>query len=346
MGLNVYFRFVNRSWRKLLFPFTWTYHGVTLLRNKAFDWGVFKSESYQIPIICVGNLSVGGTGKTPMIEWLIHQLSDSMNVAILSRGYKRNSSGFQLYNSKSTAAQMGDEPFQIAQKFKNITVAVDADRRNGIRQLLQLQPKLQVILLDDAFQHRWVSSDLKIVLTTFDQPYYSDSVLPSGNLRESKSGASRADIIVVTKCPKDLSKTDQENIKNQLKLQAHQSCFFSTIGYSTHLKGIGNPLVSDFIKTEFVLVTGIAQPSALLHYLDTHRANYKHLSFSDHHRFSTLDIKQIKVTAGKKPILTTEKDAVRLQSLLPQESLFVLPIKIQFLNDSTSLMTAVKRQFV
>lgn len=337
---------MNQSWRKLLVPFSWLYQAVTTLRNNAFDLGILRSESCKIPVICVGNLSVGGTGKTPMIEWLIRQLSSTSNVAVLSRGYKRTSSGFQLYNSESSASQMGDEPFQMAQKFKNITVAVDANRRNGIKQLLKLRPSVELILLDDAFQHRWVSSDLKIVLTTYDNPYYSDCVLPAGNLRESKAGARRADIVVVTKCPKHLSKDDQKKIQEQLKLQAHQSCFFTTIGYPLHLKGDENLLVSTFVKTEFVLVTGIAQPTALLQYLDDLGAQYTHLSFSDHHLFSKSDIDKIRVAAGEKPILTTEKDAVRLQPLLPQKSLFVLPIEIQFLSDSTKLMAAVKRQFV
>ena len=346
MILNVYFRFVNYSWRKLLFPFSWIYQGATSLRNKAFDWGVFESKSFGIPIICVGNLSVGGTGKTPMIEWLIRHLSTTMEVAVLSRGYKRNSSGFQLFDSQSSAAQMGDEPFQLAQKYTNITVAVDANRRNGIEQLLLQRPHVQVILLDDAFQHRWVASDLKILLTTYDNPYHKDCVLPSGNLRESQSGAQRADLIVVTKCPKELSSEMQSNFKNQLGLQSHQSCFFATIGYASRLKGENTPLVSDFIKKEFVLVTGIANPSNLIQYLDSLDAKYTHLLFSDHHNFSKGDIHRILQKAGQKPILTTEKDAVRLRSLLSDKSLFELPIETVFLNDSEPLITTIKQHLV
>jgi tetraacyldisaccharide 4'-kinase len=334
---------VNYSWRKLLFPFSWIYQGVTSLRNKAFDWGIFESQSFSVPIICVGNLSVGGTGKTPMIECLVRQLSSTMEVAVLSRGYKRNSSGFQLFDSQSTVAQMGDEPFQLAQKYKNITVAVDANRRNGIEKLLLLRPNVEVVLLDDAFQHRWVASDLKILLTTYDNPYHKDCVLPSGNLRESQSGAHRADLIVVTKCPKELSSQSQLKFQNQLSLQANQSCFFATIGYASRLKGKETPSVSDFVKQDFVLVTGIANPSDLIQHLDSLGATYTHLSFSDHHHFSSKDVHHILKTAGQKPILTTEKDAVRLRSLLPVESLFELPIETVFLNDSKALTATIKQ---
>jgi tetraacyldisaccharide 4'-kinase len=320
------------------------YWFVTYIRNKAFDWGIFKSTAFRVPVICVGNLSLGGTGKTPMIEWLVRELSDSIEVAVLSRGYKRTSTGFQIYSSQSTAAQFGDEPLQLAQKFNNITVAVDANRRNGIEQLLRLRPGLKLILLDDAFQHRWVFSDIKILLTTYQNPYFNDCVLPSGNLRESKDGAKRADFIVVTKCPNELSEEARSSFQTKLKLTSSQTGYFTSIGYPNRLVGKGSPLLVDFVKQEFVLVTGIAQPSSLLAYLDRHKASYTHLSFSDHHSFSDTDVARIKRIAGQNPILTTEKDAVRLRHLLTKESFFVLPMQMQFLNDSKTLVEVIKKQ--
>jgi tetraacyldisaccharide 4'-kinase len=190
----------------LLFPFSILYGWITSIRNFLFDKGIFKSYSFDIPIIAVGNLSVGGTGKTPQIEYLIRLLSPNYKIAILSRGYKRKSKGFVLADPTSNAEILGDEPFQIYQKFPNTIVAVDADRKNGIENLLVLNEKPDVILLDDAFQHRKVKAGFYILLTGYDDLFYSDFILPAGNLRESRSGAKRANVIIITKCPKDISK--------------------------------------------------------------------------------------------------------------------------------------------
>ena len=202
--------------RKILFPFSFLYGWITSLRNFLFDKGILKSYRFDLPVIAVGNLSVGGTGKTPQIEYLIRLLSDSYKIATLSRGYKRKSEGFVLANKTSNAEILGDEPFQFYQKFPTIQVAVDANRKNGIEQLLLEKQKPEIILLDDAFQHRKVTAGFYIMLTSYDDLFYKDFILPTGNLRESRSGANRADMIIVTKCPQDISEIAQEQIKQKI----------------------------------------------------------------------------------------------------------------------------------
>jgi len=217
--------------RKILFPFAILYGIITSIRNFLFDVGILKSYSFDLPIIAVGNLSVGGTGKTPQIEYLIRLLSDTYKIATLSRGYKRQSKGFVLADSGSNATVLGDEPFQFYQKFPEIQVAVDADRKNGIEQLLLQKEIPQIILLDDAFQHRKVKAGFYILLTSYGDLYSNDFILPTGNLRESRSGAKRANIVVVTKCPKMLSHKEQKSIQSKLKLTKNQELYFSFIDY-------------------------------------------------------------------------------------------------------------------
>ena len=217
--------------RKLLFPFAILYGFITGIRNFLFDKGVLKSYSFDVPIIAVGNLSVGGTGKTPQIEYLIRLLSPSYKVATLSRGYKRKSEGFVLADSTSNAEILGDEPFQFYKKFNNIQVAVDANRKNGIEKLLSQTNKPEVILLDDAFQHRKVKAGFYILLTSYDDLYSDDFILPTGNLRESRTGAKRANLVVVTKCPATLSPDEQNKIQAKLNLTSNQELYFSYIEY-------------------------------------------------------------------------------------------------------------------
>jgi tetraacyldisaccharide 4'-kinase len=219
--------------RNISFPFVPVYYAVTWTRNKLYDFGIKTSKSYNIPIICVGNLSVGGTGKTPMIEYLIRLLKDNHKVATLSRGYKRKTSGFQIANKDSSAETLGDEPFQFCKKFKNeIIVAVDTNRQNGIESIQTCDDSVDVVLLDDAFQHRKVKAGLNILLTTYNNLYVDDLVLPTGNLREPKSGAERANIIIVTKCPETLSDKQKGEIIQKLNTKAEQKVFFSSIKYS------------------------------------------------------------------------------------------------------------------
>ncbi|HSN48353.1 MAG TPA: tetraacyldisaccharide 4'-kinase [Flavobacterium sp.] len=212
--------------RKILFPFAILYGFITGIRNFLYDKGILKSYSFDVPVIAVGNLSVGGTGKTPQIEYLIRLLSPKYKVATLSRGYKRQSKGFVLADSTSNAEILGDEPFQFYKKFNKIQVAVDADRKHGIDQLLSQTNKPEVILLDDAFQHRKVKAGFYILLTSYGDLYSDDFMLPTGNLRESNSGAQRADMIVVTKCPATLSLDEQNEIKAKLKLEPNKELYY------------------------------------------------------------------------------------------------------------------------
>ena len=315
--------------RKILFPLAFLYWLVTFIRNWLYDKGIFKSFSFDIPIIAVGNLSVGGTGKTPQIEYLIRLLSDNYKVAVLSRGYKRTTKGFILADENATASSIGDEPFQFYSKFPNIQLAVDANRKNGIENLLQLPNKPDVILLDDAFQHRKVKAGFYILLTAYDDLFCDDYILPFGNLREPSSGKKRADMIIVTKCPKDLSELAQQKIKEKLKVK--QQVFFTTIQYDDCVFGNDSQLLVSEIQSESkVLVAGIAKPKLFFDFLKND--NDETLVFPDHHDFSKQDCELILAKANGRKIITTEKDFVRLNGLLPKAQLFYLPIKSTFLN--------------
>ncbi|WP_298308384.1 tetraacyldisaccharide 4'-kinase [Flavobacterium sp.] len=314
--------------RYLLFPFSILYGWITSIRNFLFDKGILKSYSFDIPIIAVGNLSVGGTGKTPQIEYLIRLLSSNYKIATLSRGYKRKSEGFVLADSNSNAEILGDEPFQIHQKFPNIHVAVDAQRKNGIEQLLKLDSKPEVILLDDAFQHRKVKAGFYILLSSFDDLYFNDFMLPTGNLRESRSGAKRANVIIITKCPKDLSEFAQQNIIKKIGLNV--PIFFSFIDYDSEVYNeFESKKVEEIIDVDKLLLAGIAKPEPFFAYLQVEK-NVK-LVYPDHHHFSEKDIEEIKNKANNKLIITTEKDYVRLKNQ-NLKSLFYLPIKSSFIS--------------
>lgn len=315
--------------RKILFPLAFLYWLITFIRNWLYDKGIFKSYSFNVPIIAVGNLSVGGTGKTPQIEYLIRLLSDKYKVAVLSRGYKRTTEGFILAEENATASSIGDEPFQFYSKFPNIQVAVDANRKNGIENLLQLPNKPDVILLDDAFQHRKVKAGFYILLTAYDDLFCDDYILPFGNLREPSSGKKRADMIIVTKCPKDLSELAQQKIRKKLKVK--QPVFFTTIQYDDYVFGNDSQLLVSQIQSESkVLVAGIAKPKLFFDFLKSEKDDS--LVFPDHHHFSRQDCEQILAKANGRKIITTEKDFVRLNGLLPKSQLFYLPIKSTFLN--------------
>ncbi|HRL71171.1 MAG TPA: tetraacyldisaccharide 4'-kinase [Flavobacterium sp.] len=319
--------------RKLLFPFAILYGVITSIRNFLFDISVLKSYSFNLPIIAVGNLSVGGTGKTPQIEYLIRLLSEKYKIATLSRGYKRQSEGFILAQANSNARLLGDEPFQFFEKFPSIQVAVDADRKNGIEQLLSLPEKPEVILLDDAFQHRKVKAGFYILLTSYGDLYSDDCMLPTGNLRETRSGAKRADLIVVTKCPFDLSLDKQNDIRKRLKLSVNQQLYFTFIAYDTFVYGEKQKVnINEIQSTVKVLVAGIAKPEPFFTYLKN--TNDVCLSFPDHHNFTEKDILEITKTAQNNIIITTEKDYMRLKGSLPNEQLFYLPIKSAFISES------------
>ncbi|MCH3883171.1 tetraacyldisaccharide 4'-kinase [Tenacibaculum aquimarinum] len=331
--------------RFLLFPIAVIYDLITSIRNFLFDKGFFKATSFNVPVIAVGNLSVGGTGKTPQIEYLIRLLKNENKIAVLSRGYKRKSKGFLKLNETHTAEDVGDEPLQYFKKFNNIRVAVDADRTNGITQLLKGENSPEIVLLDDAYQHRKVKASLYILLTKYNDLFTDDFLLPTGNLRESRRGASRASIIIVTKCPTDLSVQEQQKIRGKINLEAHQQLFFSSISYDENISGSENISVNDLNKHEVVLVTGIANPKPLTTYLNTKGINYTHLNFPDHHAFSGKDIVNIQntfkaISSDKKIILTTEKDYVRLEDKLKDVS--YLGIKTNFLLEDNLFDEAIK----
>lgn len=319
--------------RTLLFPLAIIYGIVMTIRNFLFDVGIFKSYSFPLPIIAVGNLSVGGTGKTPQIEYLIRLLSNEYRVATLSRGYKRQSKGFVLADAAVDATILGDEPFQFFEKFPSIQVAVDANRKNGIEQLLSLITKPEVILLDDAYQHRKVKAGFYILLTSYDDLYAEDYILPTGNLRESRSGANRATIVIVTKCPKNLSLTAQIHVKKQLNLAENQQLYFTFIDYADSVfSREATVAISDLRKESKVLLAGIAKPASFFEYLK--QENDDCLTFSDHHHFSENEINNIYEKAKNRKIITTEKDYVRLKDSILSKQLYYLPIQSSFINDA------------
>jgi tetraacyldisaccharide 4'-kinase len=279
------------------------------LRNRCYDLGIFSSKSFNTRTICVGNLSVGGTGKTPMIELLVKSLHPDYQLAILSRGYKRKSNGFLLSTNKSSVEDLGDEPFQLKSKFPKVAVAVDTDRRNGIAQLEQIV-KPDVILLDDAFQHRKVKPSYSLLLTAYNNMYVNDWYLPTGDLRDSKREARRANTIVVTKCPKNISISERNKIVDRINPKEHQKILFSCLSYNKDLKGISVNL-EELKDKKVTLVTGIANPVPLENFLLEEGLTFDHIKFNDHHFFSEQEITVLK---EKECILTTEKDYVRLKS--------------------------------
>ncbi len=324
--------------RKILYPFALLYGEIVNLRNIAFDKGVFTTTKFSIPTIVVGNLNVGGTGKSPQIEYLVRLLQENYKIAVLSRGYKRKSKGFQLADKNTTAEHIGDEPMQFHQKFNDIFVAVDADRVNGINQLKKLNKTLDVILLDDAFQHRKVEAGFNILLTAYHNLYTDDIILPAGNLREKISGANRAQIIVVSKCPENLSETEQFKIAQKLKPKLNQTVFFSKIAYHSSVLNDENKIALAELKNyNVLLVTGIANANPLIKFLKKKEIQLKHLKYADHYSFSKSDKESIifefdKINTKKKIILTTEKDYVRGFSNI-NKPIYYLPIRTEFLEN-------------
>jgi len=317
---------VMKLLRKILFPFVPFYYIVVFLKNKFYDWSFLNSSFYDFPLICVGNLSVGGTGKSPMVEYLVSFLKNKYQLATLSRGYGRDSKGFIIADLKANSKIIGDEPLQLFNKFKDIIVAVDSDRQNGLTLLKKIKPSIEVVLLDDAFQHRNVSAGLNILLTAYDQLYCYDYVLPTGNLREPKSGAKRAHAIVVTKSPKSLSEDSKSSIVEQLNILPNQEVFFSSIQYADEIKSLTSTMsINELTGVRFTLVTGIANPAPLVIYLKSIGLDFDHLEFEDHHDFSKSERELI---YSKPLILTTEKDFSRLISET-SNNVYYLSIKLK-----------------
>lgn len=343
-----------RSFRYILFPLSIIYGFIIWLRNKLFDKNILRSASFNFPLICVGNLAVGGTGKTPMTEYLIRLLQQKYIVATLSRGYKRKTKGFAIAEENTTAIDVGDEPMQLHKKFPNVTVAVAEERVVGIPQLLHAKPKTEVIILDDAFQHREVRAGMNILLTDYQNLYTRDFILPAGDMRDVKSSSKRAHIIIVTKCKSHLNDEEKEKIIKELNPLPDQKVYFTKIEYGSpyHLFTKETKFLEP--ETNVLLVCGIANPKPLQEILTTYSASYELLFFTDHHIFTIDDLEEIKkqfskIESQNKIILTTEKDGVRLakyESELKQLPIYIIPIRHKFLFGQENEFEKIVLEFV
>ncbi len=302
---------------------------ITFLRNKFYDLGLIKSYSFEIPVISVGNLAMGGTGKTPMVEFLIKNLSDKYKIGVLSRGYKRKTNGFILASEKDDASSIGDEPFQYYLKFKNIKIAVDKKRKRGIKKLIKIG--IDIIILDDAYQHRKVIPTYSILLSDYSNLYLNDYIFPRGSLRESKTGYKRADSIIITKCPKSLSKNERKKIVNRINLKSYQHVFFSQIRYSIELISDKNKInISKLSNQKVIVVTGIVNSENLINYLEQKGLLINHFKYPDHYNYSKKDI--FKFSGNH--IITTEKDYTKLRKFNLKD-LYYLPISMQIFEDES-----------
>lgn len=347
-----------KSFRVLLLPFAILYGWIVAIRNWFYQKQYFKSVKFNVPMICIGNLSLGGTGKSPMVEHLLSLLDGQYKLATLSRGYKRKTKGYALAGANTTALEIGDEPMQFHLKHPKVAVAVCERRIEAIPQLIQDVPEVQAIILDDAFQHREIIAGFNILLTDYNNLYCDDIFFPTGDLRDERKSAKRADIIVVTKCPENLSEVERTEIIEKLYPAQHQSLFFTCIAYETpyHIYKTSEQWVLS-LRDEVLLVCGIANPLPLKEYLHENTHTYYQISYSDHHIFSIEDLNEIKekfdqITSKSKLILTTEKDAVRLVKYteeLHELPLYVLPIKPHFLFEGETafnkLVTGYLAQF-
>lgn len=349
--------FININ--KKLLPFSWLYGFGVGFRNMLFEMGILKSRSYTVPVISVGNITVGGTGKTPHVEYLIRLLKDKVNVAVLSRGYKRKSHGFVLADAETPMKMIGDEPYQMKQKFPDITVAVDSKRTRGIDHLIggEAGKDIDVVLLDDAFQHRYVKPGINILLVDYHRLIIYDELLPAGRLREPVKSKDRADIVIITKCPWNLKPMEFRVITKAMKLYPYQQLFFSTHEYEMPIAvfpeeqgtlGASETLdsLASLKDKNVLLLTGIGSPEQMKHDMEQMTDHVTPLTFSDHHDFKQKDIVAINEAFAALPepkvIITTEKDATRLAVLEELSSevkqhLYKLPIYIQIMQDQEEL---------
>lgn len=343
-----------KSFRILLLPFAFIYGFIVSIRNWLYDKNIFRSSSFGLPVICVGNLSVGGTGKSPMVEYLVFNLKNSYKVATLSRGYKRKTKGYALASNKTTAIDIGDEPMQFHLKFPDVPVAVGEERIVAIPQLLHDKPETEVVILDDAFQHRAIKPGFNILLTDYGNLFTRDFYLPTGDLRDARSSYKRADSIIVTKCRPDLSEQERGEIAEEIAPLPHQRIFFSTISYGTvyHITRHHFTYIDE--QTEVLLVTGIANPRPLKKYLEDRIHTYYMMHYSDHHIFSIDDWRDIKkrfdaIQSSKKMLLTTEKDAMRLKKFeqeIDGMPFYVIPIEHKFLFNGANEFNDTVIQFI
>lgn len=341
-----------------LYPFSLLYGLIVGIRNFLFNKGILKSEKFKMPVISVGNLTVGGTGKTPHTEYILSVLQDDWEIAMLSRGYKRKTKGFRLADESIDYSTIGDEPFQIYRKFPKVKIAVDEERVHGVMELLNYFPQLQAVVLDDAFQHRYIQPGFSILLTDYSRLYTHDFYLPSGRLRESKKGSHRADLIIVTKCPENISKIEMDAVEEEIKPREYQMLFFSTYKYQP-LK----PVFSDVEEvvqlsddTGVLLLAGIVSPQPMVDYLKNYTSRIETLFFPDHHDFAEKDINELcrkfdSMNMKEKIIVVTEKDASRLMSNdnYPEylkSKTFALPIRVKILDDKENLFTEKIKEYV
>ena len=343
--------------RMLLLPFSLIYGLIIYIRNWLFDMNLLRASVFNLPIICIGNLAVGGTGKSPMVEFLIGKLQGSYRLAVLSRGYKRKTRGYALATKDSTALEIGDEPMQFFNKFPGLTVAVGEERVVAIPQLLHDKPDTRLILLDDAFQHRWVKAGFNILLTDYNNLFTRDWFLPTGDLRDLRKSARRADIIVVTKCASDISLAEKTQLIREIKPRPYQQIFFTSISYGVPYQVITREPWTPNNEAEVLLVTGIANPGALKKHLEENFNGYDELAYNDHHIFTIDDLNYIlkkfnQIESPGKILLTTEKDAVRLQKFsqeLRELPFYVMPIQPVFMfneeNQFTRLITTFIQEF-
>ena len=333
---------------KWLLPLSWLYGLGVRFRNLLFEMGVLKSRAFSVPVISVGNITVGGTGKTPHVEYLLQLLSQDGKVAVLSRGYRRHTRGFVLADETSTARSIGDEPYQIKQKFPQSMVAVDKDRVHGIRKLLEHDGDIDAILLDDAFQHRYVKPGINILLVDYHRLIIYDKLMPAGRLREPLKGKDRADIVIITKCPKALKPMEFRVLTKAMDLYPYQTLYFTTFDYDD-MRGVFNgrscPLESIGSNENVLLLTGIASPRQLKEDITPLTSHLTSLTFPDHHTFSRKDIRRLNSTFAAmdspKRIITTEKDAARLAAAegLSEEvrqNIYVLPVHVSFMLEQQS----------
>lgn len=343
-----------KSFRILLLPFSLLYWLAIGIRNWLYNRNILKSAQFGLPLICVGNLSVGGTGKSPMVEYLIRLLKDEFRIATLSRGYKRKTKGYALANAGSTALEIGDEPMQFHLKFPEVPVAVGEERIVAVPQLLHDRPDTELIILDDAFQHRAIHAGLNILLTEYGNLFTRDFYLPTGDLRDLKSSYRRAQIMVVTKCRPDLPVAEKKKIEAEINPRQQQSVFFTSIQYGQLYHILNHQPAAITGETEVLLVTGIANPRPLKQQLEAQCRSYQMLAYSDHHIFTIDDLREVRkkfdtLTASHKIILTTEKDAVRLMKFKTEMEdwpIYVIPVRHHFLFEEEELFAKKVRQFI
>jgi tetraacyldisaccharide 4'-kinase len=339
---------------KFLLPFSWLYKAGVVMYHKMYDWNFLHSFEPDLPVICVGNLSVGGTGKTPMVEYLLNILSKKFHTAVISRGYKRSTKGIFIADENTTTKEIGDEPMQFHIKFPNVKIIVGEKRVEALKTLLKTHPETELVMLDDAFQHRAINAGFNILLTDFNNIFTDDNYLPAGQLRDLKINYKKADVIIVTKCPPQFSQAEAKNILKKINPNVNQFVFFTNIFYDHphHIFNHESIRINDL--KEAVLVTGIANPASLENYLKQNNIHVQLKNYSDHYRFTKNDIQEIKqiffnLNENQKAIITTEKDAMRLQEFkndLKDVSIFSIPMAHHFLFDAGLQFDNLVEQFI